>query len=373
MKSIINYSLKIMAVLAVVGGLMYAGMRQDHLEASSHREAPLIANDPEADNTDVYAFRDPADTNFIDIIAGYVPAELPHGGPNYYSFGTDVAYEIHIKNSAATVGDDITYRFTFNRKNEDPTTFFNIRLGQENLRTIYWCEKSVAGGPFVTIIDKGSVPPNNIGPRSIEDPVLGLGQDYETIFKQSVRSAVGSGGEKVYCGPADDPFFVDLGGIFDLGQTRAGGTGVDAPIDALACRNVHVIAMKIPIKSLQKDGKNVKQAANILDPDYVIGVWASASRPKVKTLESNGTSVNVRAKGKYVQISRLGMPLTNEAVIPIGEKDYWNSQTPYNDAAFEQYFTNPELGLYMDDSQFGTAIPALSALRNSVSITNCFG
>ena len=102
-----------MAVLAVIGGLMYVGMKHSYIQASSHREAPLISNDPEADNTDVYAFRDPSDTNYIDIIAAYVPAELPHGGPNYYSFGEDVAYDIHVKNNAATSGDDITYRFTF--------------------------------------------------------------------------------------------------------------------------------------------------------------------------------------------------------------------------------------------------------------------
>src|SRR6185436_4418642 len=123
MKSIINTSLKVMAVLTVIGGMMYLGMRHSNLEASSHREAPLIANDPEADNTDVYAFRDPSDTNYVVIIAGYVPAELPHGGPNYYTFGEDVAYDIHIKNNAATAGDDITYRFTFRKSNKDPTTF----------------------------------------------------------------------------------------------------------------------------------------------------------------------------------------------------------------------------------------------------------
>src|SRR6185295_11173671 len=169
-------------------------------------------------------------------------------------------------------------------------------------------------------------------------------------------------GEKVYCGPADDPFFVDLGGIFDLGQTRAGGTGVDAPKDGLKCKNVHVIALKIPINMLQKDGKNTTQAANILDPDFVIGVWASASRPAIRTLNGDGTETH---SGNWVQVSRLGMPLTNEAVIPIGQKDYWNSLTPYQDAAsnFDDYFCNPELGLYMDDSLFGGAVPGLAKLR----------
>lgn len=365
MKSIIKNSIKVMAVLAVVGGLTYLGMQHSDLQASSHREAPLIANDPEADNTDVYAFRDPSDTNYVDIIAAYVPAELPHGGPNYYSFGEDIAYDIHIKNNAATAGDDITYRFTFSKVHEDPTTFFDIRLGLENNKATYKCQKSIAGGPWITIANNRTVPPPNIGPRSIEDPVLGLGSTYEDLFTSAVTTANGNGdGETMYCGPADDPFFVDLGGVFDIGQTRAGGTGVNAPQDALACRNVHVIAMKVAISTLQKDRLDVTHASNILDGNYVIGVWASASRPKTRTFKLQDGEVKVNTDGKYIQISRLGMPLTNEVVIPIGDKDHWNALTPYNEAGeFDEYFVNPELGLYMDDDLFGGAVPALSALR----------
>ena len=183
------------------------------LMSSSHREAPMIANDPLADNTDVYAFRSPEDPNKICIIANYVPFQLPFGGPNYYSFGEDVRYEIHIKNNMATKGDDIIYRFTFSKTNEDPTTFFNIRLGKQNLKTTYTMEKSIDGGwSFQTVVSNGVVPPPNIGYRSIESPV-GLGaKSYESLFKAAVTDA--STGEKVFCGPVDDPFFVDLGGIF---------------------------------------------------------------------------------------------------------------------------------------------------------------
>src|SRR6188474_1667166 len=110
--------------------------------ASSHREAPLIANDPLADNTDLYAFRSPDNPDMITIIANYIPAELPYGGPNYFSFGQNIRYEIHIDNNLATPGDDIIYRFTFAQVNEDPTTFFNIRLGLQNLRTTYTMERS---------------------------------------------------------------------------------------------------------------------------------------------------------------------------------------------------------------------------------------
>lgn len=361
MKKTLNSAFKMLVVVAVIGTLLYVGSNRDRLTASSHREAPLISQDPQADNTDLYAFRSPEDTNRIIIIADYIPGELPMGGPNYYTFGDDVRYEIHIKNNTSTPGDNITYRFLFANINEDKTTFFNIRLGKQNIRTQFKCLKSVNGGPFMTIAH-GDVPANNIGPRSINDPVLGLGEpSYDNLINESIKDAKnGGGGEIFYCGPADDPFFVDLGGIFDLGQTRAGGTGINAPRDGLAGYNCHVIAMSIPISTLQKDGLDVTHASNILDGNYVIGVYASASRHKVRTLNSSGTVVNSEA---FVQISRLGMPLTNEAVIPIGKKDLWNWTTPDNDYQFNPYFTNPELALYMDDSQFGAFIPGFSQLR----------
>ena len=332
-------------------------------DASSHREAPLISNDPLADNTDLYAFRSPEDPETVTIIADYIPLELPEGGPNYNTFGEDIRYEIHVKNDATTTGDDITYRFTFTQENEDPTTFFNIRLGKQNLKTTYNVEKSVHGGPFEVVSQGAVVPPNNIGPRSIESEV-GLNTTYEALEDGAIWIA--STGEKFFAGPRDDPFFVDLGGIFDLGQTRSefgdDPANSDNARDAVAGYNTHAIIMQIPIKNLQKDGNPVGMAENILDPDYVIGVWASASRPAIRTLSPEGEKPTY--SGDWVQVSRLGMPLTNEAVIPIGEKDRWNSMTPYNeDPDYYEYFYNPELALYMDDDQFGGAVPALSALR----------
>ncbi len=347
------------------------------LFASSHREAPLIANDPLADNTDLYAFRSPNNTNAVTIIANYIPLEIPHAGPNYYTFGTDVRYEIHIDNDLATPGDDLIYRFTFSQTNEDPTTFFNIRLGNENLKTTYTVERSLDGGlTFLSIITNGVVPPPNIGERSIEG-AAGLNADYETLFDNAVTIAPVTN-EAVFCGPSDDPFFVDLGGIFDLGDApRQNGT----PVDALKCLNVHSIAIQIPISVLQKDGKTVAQAANILDGDFVVGVWASASRQATKVLSAptvnDATSGTTANTGNWVQVSRIGMPLTNEAVIPIGMKDYWNTLTPYQeitDTLLDKYFYNPELALYMDDSLFGGAVPAFAPLRiQRNSLAQVFG
>ena len=340
--------------------------------ASSHREAPLIANDPLADNTDVYAFRSPDDPNYVTIIANYVPGQLPQGGPNYYQFGENIRYEIHIDNNIATKGDDIIYRFTFNKINEDPTTFFNIRLGKQNLKTTYKMERSMDGGvSFQTVVQKGIVPPPNIGARSITSPV-GLGaSDYTQEVVNALTTA--TSGEEVFCGPADDPFFVDLGGIFDLGD--APRTNGMPPTDGLRCLNVSTIALKINISTLQKDKKPVSQCVSILDPNYVIGVWANASRQKISILREDGKGT--LNSGPWVQVSRLGMPLTNEAVIPIGYKDYWNSLSPYEDlsklSTFGKFFYNPELALYMDDTFFGGAVPALKPLRIQRNSLGAFG
>jgi hypothetical protein len=330
--------------------------------ASSHREAPLIANDPLADNTDLYAFKSPNNPNKIIIIASYIPVQLPFGGPNYASFGENIRYEIHIDNNTATPGDDITYRFTFNKVNQDPTTFFNIRLGQENLKTTYMLERSTNGGTsFTTVVSNGIVPPPNIGARSISSGVGLNVADYNTLITNAIATA--STGEKVFCGPSDDPFFVDLGGIFDLGDApRQNGVKVR---DGIARTNVHSICLEIDITTLQKTGKDLSQATNILDGDFVIGVWASASRQATRTLSTNGNTSGY--SGAWVQVSRLGMPLTNEAVIPIGKKDLWNAITPYQDLAyidtFGNYFYNPELALYMDDSFFHSAVPAFCQLK----------
>ena len=359
--------------------------------ASSHREAPLIADDPLADNTDVYAFKSPTDPDKIILIANYIPLQLPQGGPNFAHFGENVRYEIHVDNDISSNGDDIIYRFTFDRKNEDPTTFFNIRLGKENLKTTYTLERSMDGGrKFRTIITKGVVPPPNVGERSIQGGAGLNAPNYETLMKNAIKTA--SSGERVFCGPVDDPFFVDLGGIFDLGDApRQGPTSSQ---DGLKCINVSTIAIEVDVSTLQKDRKSVRQASSILDPNFVIGVWASASRQqftsinpiskygyndddRMHTRDNDNGKPGETYSGPWIQVSRLGMPLTNEAVVPIGDKDLWNRLTPYQDLSrinkFGNYFYNPELALYMDDAQFGGAVPAFAPLRIQKKSLGQFG
>ncbi|HEY0041858.1 MAG TPA: DUF4331 domain-containing protein, partial [Flavisolibacter sp.] len=342
---------------AIAAVLVCLVLTQTNTHASSHREAPLISNDPLADNTDVYAFKSPCDTSKIILIANYIPFEHPAGGPNWYTFGENIRYEIHVDNNPATTGDDIIYRFTFQQQNQDSTTFFRIRLGKENWKTTYTLERSINGGAsFITIVTNGIVPPPNIGPRSIEHPVVGLGAaSYESLMMSSIATA--TSGERVFAGPVEDPFFVDLGGAFDLGNFRQGASSRDG----LAKFNCHSLAIEVPVSTLQKDGKNTTQATSILDSDFIIGVYASASRQQIYTFDSTGG--NGTSSGPWVQVSRLGMPLTNEVVIPIGQKDKWNFTQTNEEDSFEKYFKNPELALYMDDSQLGTAVPGLAQLR----------
>ena len=353
------------------------------LEASSHREAPLIADDPLADNTDLYAFRSPDaaanDGNAtVTIIANYIPLEIPQGGPIYNTFGENIQYDIHVKNDAATTGDDIIYRFTFTKTNEDPTTFFRVRLGKENQKTTYRLDV-LKGGTTTNLVTAGVVPAPNIGPRSIEG-AAGLNKTggYTAYMASTIQTL--SNGIKVYCGPTDDPFFTDLGAIFDLGGVRPPA----AARDGLARKNTHAIAMQIPVALLAKTGAPaLTSTTSILDANYIIGVWASANRMSLRTINADGTRTQ---SGNFVQVSRLGMPLTNEVIQPIGAKDEWNNATPfgvYQPAAgsqqlrFEDNATNPELGLYMADNTpmngaapkpagqtyYGEAVPGLAPLR----------
>ena len=378
MKNLLTRPLFQAALLATAaGGVVALSSQHNTLEASSHREAPLIADDPLADNTDLYAFRSPDSPNndgsaSVTIIANYIPFELPQGGPNYNTFGENVRYEIHVKNNSTTAGDDITYRFTFARTNQDPSTFFNIRLGMQNLKTTYTCEKSVGGGAFTTIVTNGIVPPPNVGPRSING-AAGLNQaaTYATLMTNAIQTL--PDGTKIFCGATDDPFFADLGGIFDLGGIRT----PTAARDGLARKNTHAIALQIPVTVLAKTGTAaLTSTTNILDSNYIIGVWASASRQATRVLSATGAAPTV--SGNYVQVSRIGMPLLNEVINPIGSKDAWNAGTPYAEvAATDDYLSNPELGLYTADNvpvapaapkpagqtYYGEVVPGLGPLR----------
>jgi len=284
--------------------------------ASSHREAPLIAQDPTADNTDLYAFVSPDKPSTATIISNWIPGEDPAAGPNWYTFSPTARYDIY----ADTNGDgkpDVTWQFRFK---DLPGQFF---LG--NTQQSYTVTKT-AGGK-TTVVRKGLLtPPDNIGPRTTPN--------YDQLAAKGIHEL--SDGSTVFAGQRDDPFFADVGAIFDLVAIREGTGATGGGKDFLAGYAVHSIALQVP-KTMLDNGKS-----------HVVGLWAATDRQKVTV--SGGKAVT-----KWVQVSRLGNPLINEVLIPTNKKDYWNSESPANDSQFTSDYTNSILAAVLQKlyPQFG--------------------
>jgi hypothetical protein len=313
---------------------------------SSHREAPAISQDPVADNADTYAFVSPDDPTTVTIITNYVPLEGPPGGPNFFEFGDDVLYSIFIDNDGDTF-PDITYQFRFRTTLQNPDTFLyntgpigSLTDPNWNKRQLYSVRKIHSrhndnherdGGGDVLAVNL-TCPPCNIGPRSTPD--------YDALAAAAVHHL--PTGETVFAGQRNDGFFVDLGAIFDLGDIReiqnlhliptAAGTSVDP----LKTMNIHTIAIKVPISKLTGHGSRPSDPAS---SDAVLGIWGGASRRKIQVRDGH----SVKGSGPWVQVSRLGNPLFNEVIVPVGDKDRWNALDPSDDSSFEEYVNQPEL------------------------------
>ncbi len=314
------------AVAATAGVAAFAGSDPQGATASSHREAPLISEDPTADNTDVYAFRSPDKPDTVTIIANYLPAEDTAAGPIYYAFSPTARYNIKIDRNGDAL-PDVTYRFQFNRQ---PGQFF---LGN----TVQNYTVTRIQGSTSTVVARGTTPPNNIGPRSTPN--------YRQLAQGRVFAL--DGGGSVFAGQREDPFYADIGAIFDLLAFRRGTGNTGGGKDFFAGYAVHSIALQLPI-------------AQLTDADSTIGVWATAERPRVtvRNVLANqrvrikvGTrtftrTVRVRravARTSFVQVSRLANPLVNELIIPTTRKDEWNRGTPDQEAKFEGFYRTPIL------------------------------
>ncbi len=314
--------------------------------ASSHREAPLIAQDPVADNTDVYMFRDVNDPTMVNIVANYIPLEQPAGGPNFYNFGDDVLYEIHVDNNGDVV-DDITYQFRFRTTLQNPDSFlyntFTIdpeTRENQNLRQEYSVRK-IEDNRSTVLASNVPTPPVNIGPRSTPK--------YNDYVAPAVADLADGGGSpstgKVFAGQRDDSFFFDLGSGFDLLGLRPINNLHVAPLepadgrDGLAEKSTNAIILQVPIDEVNVNNE-VPDGSSIADADSIIGVYASAARQRVQVLSARGTAP--RNLGQFVQVSRLGLPLVNEVLIPLGRKDLWNGTAPKDDAQFFDVILDPE-------------------------------
>ena len=324
------------AWIAIVGGLLVAGLlalagpRPNAAVASSHREAPVISEDPVADNVDTYAFVSPDRPDTVTLIANYIPLEEPAGGPNFAKFGDDVLYALHVDNDGDGV-DDVTYQFRFTTQVRNGNTFLyntgpitSLDDADWNIRQTYSVTRVTDRGRGEVLGENLPTPPVNIGPRSTPD--------YAALANAAVSTL--PGGLKVFAGQRDDPFFVDLGSVFDLAGLRPFNSLHLLPlptmpgVDGVGGFNTHTIAIQVPISQLALVGKPT------------IGVYASASRQRITIIERDGRR---RAEGPWQQVSRLANPLINEVIIPLGQKDAWNVSDPQSDSQFVGRYLEPEV------------------------------
>ncbi|MEY4579366.1 MAG: hypothetical protein RL701_4069 [Pseudomonadota bacterium] len=312
--------------------------------ASSHREAPAIALDPAADNTDVYAWVTPGTHDKLNIIANWIPLEEPAGGPNFHQFDPEVRYEIHVARGPDSLADAVTYYIRFKNTPVKRVSSDEIGDNEDLFNGIQFFAQIAAPPPQQTysvikvekrketvLISDAPVAPANIGPRTdavVYKPASG---SYDDAFAGTfVRNLKGGG--RVFAGPRDDGFYVDLGGIFDLANITAGRK---KPTDGVAGYNVHSIALELPTETLTGTGKAPSSGAS---DAQTLGIWAAASRRKV-TIRHHDED---EAFGPWVQVSRLGLPLVNETLIGLQDKDRWNRATPSDDLEyFAPYFLFP--------------------------------
>ncbi|HEY5820646.1 MAG TPA: DUF4331 domain-containing protein [Propionibacteriaceae bacterium] len=307
---------------------------------SSHREAPEISKDPVADNTDVYAFVSPDKPDMVTLIANFIPFQSPQGGPNFYEFGDDVLYQIHVSNRG-DARTDVVYQFRFHTKIRNDATFLyntgpikKVDDPTWNRPQYYSVTKLVRGKAPQILARDLACPPVNVGTRSTPN---------YAHFTADTTYSLG-GGRKVFAGQRAEAFNVDLGSIFDLGVLRpfqmlhlipsAAAVGVNGTQGL----NVHSIALQLPISDLTRNKNAPKDVA---DAASVIGVWATASRRRARVF--NSATGKTEGAGRFVQVSRLANPLFNEVITPMAYKDRWNADAPHDDSQYAKYVSKPEL------------------------------
>jgi hypothetical protein len=322
--------------LMAAGGLLtsagLAGLGPQSATASSHREAPLIAGLPQYDNTDLYAFRSPDRQNTVTLAANWIPFEEPAGGPNFYAFATDARYDIHVDNDADARAD-MTFRWTFkdHYRSEDTFLYANGPVTSLNDESLNFYQTyrlvRVKGDNTRVLVKNRKVAPSDVGEGTMPD--------YAALRDQAVTD-IGKLGQS-FVGQAEDPFFLDLR-VFDL---LYGGDFSEVGDDTLDGFNVNAVALQVPRKWVAK-GHDAQE-------NPIIGTWSTTSRKSVG--------------GSYRQVSRLGMPLVNEVVLPLKVKDAFNASKPTDDVAALDYVTNPELPKLIE-AVYG--IPAPETPRNDL-------
>jgi hypothetical protein len=325
-----------LAVLLTVG-LAVSALAPKGSDASSHREAPLVSGDPQVDQTDLYAWRTSNDT--VTIVSSWIPFEEPAGGPNFYAFDDDARYDVNISNDG-DASPELIYRWTFSDVTRNPNTFlYNTgavtSLTDTDLNIYQTYDLKLVdkvAKDTTTLVNDAIVVPNNVGAASMPD--------YQALYDAGTTTFDGT--SKSWVGQSDDPFFLDLR-VFDL---LYGGDFSEVGDDTLAGFNVHSMALQIPIDEVAKGGD---AAAN-----PVIGLWNTAARRSTRVQDSSGGQT---FEGKWVQVSRLGMPLVNEVVVPVSLKDYFNASKPKDDEQYLAAVQDPEVPKLIE-AIYGIPAPA---------------
>ena len=326
-----------LAVLALM-----VGLAPTPSSAASHREAPLISLDPTADITDFFMFRsyEAGQEDKIVLIMDVIPGEEPSSGPNYFNFDPTVLYSFEVDNDKDGDADDIRFDVQFKTElrgiNKDLGLFLSyvalppitaldgpgsegLGLRQTYSVTMYKNgQKTVLGNNLIAV-------PSNVGPRTMPD--------YEALAAQGIYEI--KNGVRVFAGQRDDPFYIDLGAVFDTLNLRAPG------VDMLSGFNVHTIALEVPASLLTKDKKGAEQTSQ-----PVLGAYASTSRKSVHVMRDGDDEDSWN--GNWIQVQRLANPLVNEAIIGTKDKDRWNKLDPAEERRFADYYNNPRLATALE-------------------------
>lgn len=345
---------------------------RDQAGASSHREAPLISKDAFADNTDTYVFISPENNENIVLVASWIPFEGPEGGPNYWEWDDNVYYDIYVDVDGDATAE-VTYTvsskvvlnnagtFLYNTGPIDSPSDNADWVRQQFITVTEYFEPGVqpsgsraVNAHITPLVANQPTAPANIGSKSTPNYVANL--EKPALFNYTA----GNGDKiKVFAGQSDDPFFVDLQ-VFDLltlrGQKDTGyTTGNNIAVDSLSGFNVHTLVVEVPINRLRRNGENV------------LGVWAG-SRRKAMTAVSGAQATAM----DFRQVSRLGMPLVNEVVIPMAAKDIFNTLKPSQDlGAYRDAPTNAILQEAVEDPEIGNLLCTIYQVPMPASGGDC--
>jgi hypothetical protein len=323
------------AAATALGAGLFAGLGSTPGVASSHREAPLTAADPQIDMTDLYAFVSPDRPNTVTLVGSWIPFEEPAGGPNFYLWAENTNYDIKIDNDA-DASADVIYRWRFTTHYRSGNTFLyntgpvrSLSDADLNIYQTYDLWRITSAGSH-RLLDDARVAPSRVGTASMPN--------YNANLFDAATTPFGGAPSYSWVGQSDDSFFLDLR-VFDL---LYGANLSEAGDDTLTGFNVNTMALQVPKRALEGRNGNEK-----------IGVWSTASRPSIRVENGDGTQ---SFSGHNVQVSRLGNPLVNEVVVPVGTKDYFNASKPKDDQQFLPAVNDPELP-HLLNALYGTEVP----------------